>query len=114
MKNEINQELCPICRREFDVLDLAVHMDARGPSYSYCACSTCKRAWEIGQFKRGSTKIERREVEYKDIDIKEYNRRNKETMREHKEFIIEARKAFREGKLDSIRNSMIQKMRWKK
>jgi len=110
MKKEIDQEHCP-CGRKLDIFDLAVHMDARGPSYSFCACSRCKRAWEIGQFKRMSTKIERREVEYKDIDIKEYKRREKELMREIKEFDKEARKAFREGKLDSVRNSMTQKMR---
>ena len=81
MTKEIDQEHCPICGREFDIVDLAVHMDARGPSYSYCACSTCRRAWEIGQLKRGSTIIERREVEYEDIDIEDYKRREKESMR---------------------------------
>ena len=114
MKKEIDQEHCPICGRKFDIVDLVVHMDTRGPSYSYCSCITCKRTWEIGQFKRGSTNIERREVEYKDIDIKEYKRREKEIMREAKEFNKDARKTFREGKLDSVRNSMTQKMRWKK
>ncbi|UCD13658.1 MAG: hypothetical protein JSW60_08890 [Thermoplasmatales archaeon] len=114
MKKEIDQKHCPICGRKFDIDDLAVHMDARGPTYSFCVCSKCKRAWEIGQLKRGSTKIERREVEYKDIDIKEYKRGEKELMRESKEFIKETREAFREGKLDSVRNSMTQKMQWKK
>ena len=61
---EIDQGHCPICGREFDNVDLAVHMGARGPSYSYCGCSRCKKAWEIGQFRSGSTRIERREVEY--------------------------------------------------
>ena len=61
---EIDQEHCPICGLEFDTIELAVFFGARGPSYSYCACSKCKKAWEIGQFKFGSTKIERREVKY--------------------------------------------------
>ena len=112
-EKEIDQEHCPICGREFDIVDLAVHMDARGPSYCFCACSTCKQAWEIGQFKRGSTKIERRKVKYEDIDIAEYKKREKESIREHKKFIREARKAFREGKLDSKWRSMEQRMKWK-
>jgi formate dehydrogenase maturation protein FdhE len=61
---EIDQEHCPICGREFDFTEPVVFFGARGPTYSYCNCSKCKRAWEIGQFKFGSTKIERREVEY--------------------------------------------------
>ena len=97
MVKEIDQEHCPICGQEFDIEDLLVHIDARGPSYCFCACCNCKRAWHIGQFKRGSTKIERREVEYRDIDVEEYKKREKEVMREHKESIKEARKAFREG-----------------
>ena len=65
MKNEIiDQEHCPQCGAEFDFTDMAVHMDARGPSYSYCACSWCKRAWEIGQLHFMSFETERREVEY--------------------------------------------------
>ena len=79
---EINQEHCSICGREFDIVDLVVHMDAWGPSFSYCSCLKCKRAWEIGQFKRGSNKIERREVEYKDVDIEEFNRKEEEKIRD--------------------------------
>ena len=61
---EIDQEHCSYCGREFDYMDLAVFFGARGPTYAYCACTKCKKAWEIGQFKFRSTKIERREVEY--------------------------------------------------
>ena len=106
MTKEIDQEHCPICGREFDIVDLAVHMDARGPSYCFCACSNCKRAWEIGQFKRMSTKIERREVEYGDIDVEDYKRREKESMRQHKKFIRAARKAFRLGLMNIRKNYM--------
>jgi len=65
-EEKIDQEHCPICGSEFDYVDLAVFFGARGPSYCYCACSKCKMAWEIGQFKFGSTEIERREVKYVD------------------------------------------------
>lgn len=61
---KIDQEHCPICGREFDIMEPAVFFGARGPSYAYCACCKCKKAWEIGQFKFRSTDIERRGVEY--------------------------------------------------
>jgi len=61
---QIDQKHCPICGAEFDNIDIACFFGARGPSYCYCACSKCKKAWEIGQFKFGSTAIGRREVKY--------------------------------------------------
>jgi hypothetical protein len=64
MGEKIDQGHCPICGREFDIVDLAMHWDARGPSYSYCACRKCKRAWEIGQLRYMCGEIERREVKY--------------------------------------------------
>lgn len=65
-KKKIDQEHCPVCGKEFDVIEPAVHMDARGPFYAYCACDSCRKAWEIGQFRRGSSEIGRREVEFVD------------------------------------------------
>ena len=59
----IDQEHCPICGREFDSVELVVHFGSRRHPYSYCVCSKCKKAWEIGQFKFGSTKIEIKEPE---------------------------------------------------
>jgi len=63
---EVDQEHCSVCGRKFDIVEFAVHWDARGPSYSYCACSKCKKAWHIGQLKWKSTKIERREIKYQE------------------------------------------------
>ena len=61
---KVDQTHCPICGREFDIMEPAVHMDARGPSFAYCACNICKKAWEIGQFRRGDTTVGIREVDY--------------------------------------------------
>jgi hypothetical protein len=61
---QIDQAHCPICGTEFDIVDIACFFGARGPSFCYCACSTCKKAWDIEEFKFGSTAIGRREVEY--------------------------------------------------
>jgi len=61
---QIDQEHCPVCGQEFDYEEMVAYNGARGPTYSYCACSKCKKAWEIGQLRFGSTQIERRAVEY--------------------------------------------------
>jgi formate dehydrogenase maturation protein FdhE len=61
---KINQKHCPICGQKFDKRELAVHFGSRGPTYLYCACSKCKRAWEIGQLRHGTWDIERKEVRY--------------------------------------------------
>ena len=61
---DYDQLTCPICGRPWDCMEPAVHMDARGPSYSYCACNHCQKAWELGQFRRMDTTISIREVQY--------------------------------------------------
>ena len=105
-EKEIDQEHCPLCGRKFEIVDIAVHWDARGPSYCYCACTHCKKAWEIGQLKYMSSKIERREVKYIDIDVKEFKERERELLRQHKKFIRAARKAFRLGLMNIRKNYM--------
>ncbi len=62
------QERCPVCGEEFDIVEPVVHFGARRHSYIYCECSKCKKAWEIGQFKFGLTKIELKEPEHVDSD----------------------------------------------
>ena len=53
-----------------------------------------------------STKIERREVKYIDIDVKEFKKREREILRQHKKFIRAARKAFRLGLMNIRKNYM--------
>ena len=62
------QERCPICGREFDIVEPVVHFGARRHSNIYCECSKCKKAWEIGQFKFGLAKIELKEPEHIEND----------------------------------------------
>lgn len=62
------QERCPICGGEFDIVEPVVHFGTRRHSYLYCECSRCKKAWEIGQFKFGLTRLELKEPEYSKKD----------------------------------------------
>ena len=55
---------CPVCDGEFDVEEMACFNGSRGPSFNYCSCSRCRRAFEVGNLEfRG--KAEWREVEYR-------------------------------------------------
>lgn len=64
-KGIVDQEHCSECGEEFDYEELVAYFGTMGPTYCYCACTRCKKAWEIGQLRHGTQEIERREVEYR-------------------------------------------------
>ena len=71
LKTEAEQIICPNCKQEYDIIEICTHMDARGPSYSYCACTKCKLAFLVGQLKRMSTVIERKRIEFVEPTIED-------------------------------------------
>ncbi len=59
---------CFSCGREFDCAEIACFSGSRGPSYDYCACDSCRKAWLVGTFEMFG-KFEVRETEYIKNDV---------------------------------------------